>query len=145
MKAKTQIRIGLWASVAFLGLRIYRAIRFWALLSSEGKKGLLFGIIIFSIYILGIVGKKLKVCQLMFLAWCFVVVLNLLVYLNISVADGNWSGSLDNILKSLQEFLYFGARFGILTLILWMGIRGLTQMALEDNELKQIGIPSGNR
>ena len=145
IKAKTQMRIGLWASVAFLGLRIYRAVRFWALLSSEGKKGFLIGIIILSIYIFGIVGKKLKVCQLMFLSWFFIGIINLLVYLNISVADGKWSGSFDNILKSLQEFLYFGAHIGIITLIMWMGIRGLTQMVLEDDELKQIKTPSGNR
>jgi hypothetical protein len=145
MKAKTQMRIGLWVSVALLALRIYRAIRFWALFSSTGKKGLLFGIIIFSIYILGIVGKKLKVCQLIFLAWFFIGIEGLLVLFYLSVEDGRWSGSFENILKSLQEFLYFGARFGIITIILWIGIRGLKQVALEDDQLKQIKTLNGNR
>ncbi|MHC4656911.1 MAG: hypothetical protein ACYS91_18110 [Planctomycetota bacterium] len=147
MKAKTKMRIGLWASVAFLCLRIYRAIRFWSLLSYEHKKGLLIGIVILSIYIFGIVGKKLKVCQLMLFAWLFIGIINLLVFLNISVADGRWSGNFDNILQSLQEFLYFGAWFGIITLILWVGLRGLQQMVLKDNQLKNklIDTASGNR
>jgi hypothetical protein len=147
MKAKTKIRIGLWGTVVFLGLNIYRAIRFWGLLSSEYGKGLLLSTIIFSIYILGIVGKKLKVCQLMLFAWLFIGIINLLVFLNISVADGRWSGNFDNILQSLQEFLYFGAWFGIITLILWVGLRGLQQIVLKDNQLKNklIDTPDGNR
>ncbi len=149
MKAKTKIKIGLWASVVFLCLRLYKAIRFWSLSSYDYKKGLLIGIIIFSMYIFGIVGKKLKVCQFMLFAWLFIGIINLLVLLNISVADGRWSGSFDNILKSLQQFLYFGAHFGIITVIMWVGCRGLEQMSLENDKHlinnKKIETTSGNR
>jgi len=137
MKAKTQIRIGFWGALVFLGLRVEQAIRFWTSSSPEWRKGWLLGTIIFAIYIFGIVRKKLKVCQWIFLGWCIFMSINLLVLFNISVATGKWSGSLENFIETLWTFLFLGVRFGMFTVIFWMGIRGLKQMAVEDRDQKQ--------
>ena len=136
MKAKTQVRIGLWGAMAFVALRVSQAFWFWATCSPEYKKGFIFSTIIFAIYIFGIVSKRLKVAWLIFYAWIFFVSLQLIVLFNMLVVSYKWSGSLENILTTLWIFLSLGMRFGILTLVLWIGLRGLTQTMDEENQPK---------
>jgi hypothetical protein len=136
MKAKTQVRIGLWGAMAFVALRVSQAFWSWEIYSPEYKKGFIFSTIIFAIYIFGIVSKRLKVAWLIFYAWVFFVSLQLIVLFNMSVVSDKWSGSLENILTTLRIFSSLGVPLGILTLVLWIGLRGLTQIMDEENQPK---------
>jgi hypothetical protein len=128
MKANTQMMFGLWGAMAFIVLRISEAVRFWVSYSTIHRGGLILSIIIFSIYIFGILSKKLIVTQRIYCAWWVFISISLIDIFIGSVAIGKWSGNLENVFTVLWTFLFLVTRFGILTLILWEGLRGLRQI-----------------
>lgn len=90
--------------------------------------GMLVSIILFSIYIFGVVRKKLKTTQRVYRTWWVLGLIELsILFIGLPLA-GKWAESFEMALMSLLLFLCFALPFGFMTLLLWVGLRGLERI-----------------
>jgi heme A synthase len=124
MKPKIQMRIGLWGVISFTVFGVYQFICHLLSDSLPELLGMLTSLIIFVIYIFSIIRKKLKTAQKAFRVW------RLLWVVSLGLMSIGFLGlcSREKLLLVLLILLCCGVFFGILTLIMWMGLRGLERV-----------------
>lgn len=134
MKARTQMRIGLWGTIALLVFGLYQFIRLLPSASLITLLGMLVSIILFTIYIFSIVRKKLKSTQRVYRIWWVLGLVELsILFIGLLVA-GKWTENLQATLTVLIIFLCFALPFGFMTLVLWIGLRGLERILGPENK-----------
>ena len=126
MKPKTQMRIGLWGAIAITVFGVYQFIH-QPSLSVEGL-GMLTSLIIFAVYIFGIIRKKHKTVRGAYRFWWISMVVLLGIGFIGLFLCANWGEWHKSLLMILVIFLCTGVPFGIMTLILWTGLRGLERI-----------------
>ena len=120
MKPKIQMRIGLWGAIAFTVFGVYQFIN-QPSLSVKGL-GMITSLTLFVIYIFGIIRKKHKTAQGAYRFWWISTVGLLgLMFIGLLIG-GKWTERPDMV---LIIFLSCTIPFGIMTFILWIGLRGL--------------------
>jgi hypothetical protein len=137
MKAKTQIRIGLWGAILLTAFGVFDCL--YHLPSSFAEIlyemfNYLFTIIILVFYIVSIVRKKLRTTIIAYRIWWISCVVLLWLSAYVSFLEGKWAESFKSFITEVIMILYFILPFGFVTLILWMGIRGLKRMIETENE-----------
>ncbi len=146
MKAKTQkdigeVTIGLFATlgvyrlVSVLSLYTSYQLPVWSSCSIPEFVGTLFSTILAIIYVFALRRKRLKVVRKIFRVWWVLGLIELtLVFLPILVA-GKWVESRENFLIAIFILLCLGLPFGLITLLMWTGLKGLKRIV-------ETGIPS---
>ncbi len=133
MKAKTQIRIGLWGTIVFLVLAGYEI---WGPLPwfrHFFSLPLQVCIIIFPIYILGIVVRKGWVALVACVSWSGFCIFFIVGQFYIFIAEAKPDfGPLCRV--GMKILLYLGVPWGFVALILWVGFNGLNKMLAAENK-----------
>lgn len=137
MKPKTQMRIGLFGTIALIVFGICQFIQHLSSDSPVTLLSMLFSIVLFSIYVFGILRKRLKVAQVVYRTWWVLGIISLsIVFIGILVA-GKWSEGFASLLTVLIILACLGLPFGLITLLLWEGLRGLERIVeAEKNQMK---------
>jgi len=135
------MRIGLFGTMALIVFGICQFIRHLSSDSPVTLLSMLFSIVLFSIYVFGILRKRLKVTQVVYRTWWVLGIISLsIVFIGILVA-GKWSEGFASLLTVLIILSCLGLPFGLITLLLWEGLRGLERIVEAEKSQMKISRP----
>jgi len=135
MRAKTQMRIGLWGAVFITGLGIHHFFSELPYLSyPDFLICVAFPMLLFVIYIFSILSKNLKMSKIIYRIWLYVaiIILFLNALFDILTLMGMFSIPLE--WADVIGFLILVVVYGFITLILRTGLKGLKQIIEVDNK-----------
>ena len=141
MKAKIQVIISLCGAMFLMGYLIFTTVYQWPFHLSRTWTMCIFIIpyIVLTTYVINIIRKDLKTVNIIFGIWQIFAIVALffgtiiLVLLVLSSGEVNYKGVYEDV---LILFLNYAIPYGIATLIMWMGIRGLKQIIEAENKSK---------
>ena len=141
MKAKIQVIISLCGAMFLMGYFIFCIVEIWSIRLYKIGIILIFIIpfIVLITYVINIIRKDLKTVNIIFGIWQiftivpFFLILIFMGLLVISSGEVNYRG-VNKVV--LIIFINFVIAYGLSTLIMWMGIRGLKQIIKAENKLK---------
>jgi hypothetical protein len=141
MKAKTQVIISLCGAMFLMGYFIFSIYYQWPLRLSKTWTMciFIFPFIVLITYVINVIRKDLRTVKVIFGIWQIfaivalffgTIILGLLV---ISSGEVNYKG----VYKGVPIlFLNYAIPYGITTLIIWMGLKGLKQIIEAENKSK---------
>ena len=81
------------------------------------------------VYVLAIRKRKLKTVQIVFRIWWVIGTISIgLVFLGIIIA-GKWAQSTEGLITCILIIICISLPFGLITLLWWLGLRGLKQIS----------------
>ncbi len=147
MKAKSQVIISLYSAMFLMGYFTFSIVKIWSVHLYKIGIILIFIIpfIALMTYIINVIRKDLKTVKIMFGIWQIFTIVPLfyiLIFMGllvISSGEVNYRG-VNKVL--LIIFINFIIAYGLSTLIMWLGIRGLKQIIEAENKSKIGCVPS---
>jgi hypothetical protein len=138
MRGRTLMRIGLWGAVLLTCLGIFNLVHLWKSVYQwpsdlPGTLGILSSLVLFAIYIFGIVRRNLKIVQRVYHIWLITGVAVLFLTLGVFISGGRLPEGHELF---LVVFLCGALTFTFATLILWTGLRGLRRSIEAKSELR---------
>jgi hypothetical protein len=135
VKPKIQMRIGFWGVTTFFVLW-FCAFIFDPPASHVTRLSMITSLAVFAYYIGGISEKKITTTRTAFRIWWILYGVAMLGILFLEVLGGS------DFQSVLIIFLPLALSFGFMTLIMWMGLRGLERIIEAENELDKSPVSS---
>lgn len=126
MKPKTQKNIGLVTAAILFVVGIYKLV-FQVHLRLD-LLGLLEITIFSAIYFLALRARKVRTAQVIYRVWWIIGLIVLSILFLGLLLFGFWRVKLEYFRFDLYLLLYVGVPFGLITLLWWIGLRGLQRI-----------------